>query len=201
MSLRRLTALALVGACAGLPGFSAGSQRPAESPATEFRPQQATSLVRAMHAEILEAQKRTIAKFMALPEADDIRIYFDKNFYSWSVSEKSRATRQEEFETALATYTKDFKDAALVDELRIYAKRVQKNTQDGIGPMEARLGQVQKELREGKFIREGKAVEFTDATRKTWTILLQLLRLELEFKREAVAIAGRYAAKISELSR
>lgn len=198
MSGRGVIALVLLGA-SGLWGVSPDARRPSEAGAVELRPQQAASLVRAMQAEILEAQKRVIAKFMGLAEADDIRIHFEKNFYGWSVSEKSRITRRDEFETAMAAYAKDFKDDALVDELRIYAKRLQKTSQEALGPMEVRLGNVQKELRDGKYVREGKPVEFTDATRRTWMGLTKLIPLELEFQKEVAAIAGRYTAKITGL--
>lgn len=167
---------------------------------TGIAARQAIQSVRDMQTEILEAQKIAIKKFKSLPESDDIRIYFDKNFYGWSVSERSFNLRKENFEPTIASYEKDFNGDALIDELRIYSKRVQRNAQDLITRHEKSIQQRQKELTEGKWMIDGKPIDLNQDGVRTIKGLLILYPAEIEFQKKVLELANSCEMKIKSLS-
>jgi len=188
------------GLVSSLPSIEA-SQRTQNTVVIDGRSKEAVRYIRTMQNNVLDAQKLIIKKFKALPESDDIRVNFDKNMYSWSVSDKSYLTRKEEFDNAVVGYEKDFKDDLLIDELRIYTKKLIKLTQENIGYLEGRLSRVKKEVAEGKTLKDGKLVDANEAEKAVSTGLCTVIPLELEFKREALKTYNTYQAKIVELSR
>jgi hypothetical protein len=195
MIISALVAAPMVLVSPAAPGVETAPPRALESKADE-----ALRLTRVMAEDLLKAEKAVIAKFKTLPEADDIRIHFAKNMYGWSVSDKCLANRREEMDAALASYQKEFKDTALVDELRLFAKKVAKNSQDNLPLYEGRLAKAQKELKEGKAPdKDGKLVDLTEYDRKTREGLLRILPLEVEYQQEARRIAVAYAAALTKL--
>ena len=177
----------------------AGTEVPAQR-ALDPKAEEAVRITRIMVEDVLKAEKAVIVKFKALPDSDDIRILFGKNMYGWSVSDKCLSTRQEDFQTALSTYQKDFKDAALVDELRLFAKKIARESLDQIAVSEKRITRLQKELREGKVLdKDGKLVDITEYQKKISEGLLKVLPLEIEYQTEAKRIATAYGAGLAKL--
>ena len=180
-------------------GSPASLQAPAET-SLEVKAESAVNLTKAMIAEILETQKQTISQFKAIPESDDIRMNFGKNMYGWSVSDKSLSTKKEDYEQILSTYQKDFKEIALIDELRLFAKKLVRNSQDNIPKGEARLTFGQKELKDGKMQdKDGHLVDISDAERKSQEGLLKILPLEIDYLKKVQKIASAYGAQIIKL--
>jgi len=166
----------------------------------DAKAEDAVRCTRAMLGEILDAQKKIIMKFKALPESDDIRILFGKNMYTWDVSDKSFSARREEFDAALAAYQKDFKAGPLIDELRLYAKKLMRTSQETTSRYEARITKAQKELRDGKTLdKDGKSVDISEPEKKTQEALLKILPFEIEFLKEYQNIAAAYGSKISKM--
>lgn len=165
----------------------------------EARAQEASQLVRAMHREILGAQKKVIAKFKAIPEADAIRLTFDKGFDGWAVSDKSYSNQEEVFETALIGYQKDAKEEALIGELRLYAKKIAKTDQEQIADYESRLEKARKIQAEGKIQLEGHSYDVNDETKKVLQGVLKIAPLQIEYLKESQKIVTEYEAKLGKL--
>lgn len=165
----------------------------------EARSQEATQLVRAMHQEILGAQKMVIAKFKAIPEADAIRLTFDKEFDGWAVSDKSYSNQEEVFETALINYQKDAKEEALIGELRLYAKKIAKTDQEQIADYESKLEKARKILAEGKILLEGHSYDLQDKTKNVLQGVQKISPLQIEYLKESQKIANEYEAKLVKL--
>lgn len=159
----------------------------------------AIQLSRAMQGEIVQAQKALIAKFNALPESDDIRIDMGKYFYGWSVSEKAMASNQERFDSSMAGYEKDFSGDALVDELRVFAKSIQRNARESIPAYEQQVQSQKQSLVDGKTIKDGKLVDMTPFQRKLGMDLLKILAMEIDFQAQIQRISTKYLDKISTL--
>ncbi len=166
---------------------------------TGEKAKEAILLVRSMHSEMLAAQRAIIAKFKALPDSDDIRIDMGKYMYGWSVSDKALVSNQERYEGALTTYEKDFSGDLLIDELRLYAKGIQKTAKESLPSYERQLLQRKQELTEGKYMKDGKPVEVTPALRKYIEGMLKILPLEMEYQRALEEVAGKYTVKLANL--
>ena len=180
-------------------GSPASVQAPIQN-TMDTRTEDAVNLAKAMIGDLLEAQRKVITRFKALPESDDIRMNFGRNMYGWSVSEKALSNKREDYETSLAAYQKDFKDTALVDELRLYAKKIVRNSQDNLPKYEARIANAQKLLRDGKLPdKDGKPMDLSDADRKSQEGLVKILPLEIEFLKDSQKLASAYAARLTKL--
>jgi hypothetical protein len=124
---------------------------------------------------------------------------FDKNLDGWSISEKNLAENEESMEKVLIQFQKDSKEEALIGELRLYAKKVAKHSQEEIPDYESREAKAKKELAEGKFIYEGNTVELNDLGKKVREGLLKIIPLEIEYQKETQKIATDYEAKLAKL--
>ena len=183
----------------GLGGSVGLARQPMDLKRVTSKDQEGVRIVRALVEAMLESQKQIVNKFKALPEADDIRMNFGTNFYGWSVSSRKITTSQQVFESAMAAYEKDFKGEELLDELRIYLKRIVKTAHENQVSYSNRLDKAKAELRDGKTLRDGKPADLTDGERKTDEGLLKMLPLELEFQDQIIKIYVKYYREFETL--
>jgi len=170
----------------------------------EARAAEATTLVRAMHADLLDAQKKVIAKFKALPEADAIRIAIgDKSFNSWLISEKNLAQTDDQQEQALITIQKDAKDDPLIGELRLYAKKLAKTCQEDIPDYEGRLSKTTKDLAQGQMTTDKLVIDLAKpeaaGLKKSLENSTKILPFQIEGLKAKQTIATAYEIKLAKL--
>lgn len=172
----------------------------------ESRAQDASALVRSMNQEVLEAQKKAIAKFKALPNSDDYRLNLGANLDGWSVSDKNYSKREDDMEKSLIELQKNAKDEALIGELRLFAKKRGQDSQGKVAEFESRLAKTQKSLQTGKLQDDNGGPTTFDLNepasaglKKTMEQIQQLLPIEIEFHRESQRIANAYEAKLTKL--
>lgn len=185
-----ITAIILiVGLCAGM-----GCKRSAEA-----RAQDASSMIRNMNKDILDAQKKVISKFKALPEADAIQINYGKDLDGWAVSERNLSVSEDVMEKTLIGYQKESKDEALIGELRLYVKKVSKATQEKIHDLEIRESRAKKELNDGKIVTEKMSLDLNEEDKKACRNMLMIIPLEIEYRKELQRISSEYELKLAKL--
>lgn len=173
-------------------GVGIGCKRSAEA-----RAQEATTLVRSMHEEFLDARKKVIAKFKANPEADEMRMTL--GFDNLAVSEKAMGEEEEVREKALIAFQKDAKEEALIGELRLYAKKTAKGYQENAAEVEGLLVKRKKEIASGSYTIESRTFPMDDKEKKSWTNQVKLFEFQIEYLKEAQRIATQYEIKLAKL--
>ena len=187
--------ITLVILAASLAGLGLGCKRSAENRAAD-----ATTLIRAMGKDMLEAQKQEIAKFKALPNADAIRLDLDKNLDGWSVSEKNLSQKEDNLEKILINFQKEAKEEALIGDLHLYAKKMAKESQEQGPEYQGRLDKTKKQLDTGQVILDnGTGVPMPENIKKLYGEISQIIPLEIELRKADQKIAEGYTAKLEKL--
>lgn len=163
------------------------------------RAESATAGIRQMNQEILSAQKKVIAKFKAMPEADAIRLDMGKNFDGWAVSDKNLSATEDDQEKALIGFQQESKEEALIGELHLYTKKVAKNCQENIPEYETRIVKTKKEVDEGKIAIGTTFVPLSDKDKISRINLIKVFTLQVEFLKEEQRIAESYEPKLAKL--
>lgn len=169
-------------------------------PSAEKRATEAVTLTRAMDQEILDTQKKVIAKFKALPNADEIRIGMGKDFENMPMSEKNFSFLEENFEKSLISTQKNANGEALIGELHLNSKKELKNYQEHIPEAESALIKFNKALQAGTFTPDnGVAVPLNADMRKVIQGMANVMQLNLEYMKESLKITETYEVKIAKL--
>ena len=167
----------------------------------EDRASDATKIVRDMNRDIVEAEKKVITKFKALPEADDIRMMLGKNIDDKVVSEKMLNTVEEAREKELVENQKDYKGESLIGQLHISVKGLNKRTSDGTIEAESFLSVLSKGLESGVMSAPGRPTVkiVTDLDKKQFGYLIELQKFEVETSKEWSRISADAAVKLDAL--
>ena len=186
MQIRNLPLTAIL--VATVLGGGMGCKRSAEA-----RAQDATTLVRAMDKEILDAQKKAIDAFKALPtaESDLVRMNLGAAFDNLAISEKNYSTRSDVLESNLISKQKDAKEDALIGELRLYAKTISSQSQEASAKFESVASQTKQKLDSGQATNE--------QDKAAGNAIVKACQLETEFEKTAQAIASSYQVKLEKL--
>jgi hypothetical protein len=169
-------------------------------PSAEKRAAEAATLTRAMDQEILDAQKKVMAKFKALSNADEIRMEMGNNWDGSPLSDKNFSSMEENLETSLISLQKNANGEALVGELRLNAKKMAKGIQQEIPEGESSLNMLSKQLQNGMLIaNNGSTTPMNAATRKLLQGVVTVIQLKLEYMKESQKIAEAYEVKIAKL--
>ena len=192
----RTSTFAILALAATLAGLGLGCKRSAIDRASD-----ATTLIRSMDKDLLEAQKAAIAKFKALPDAEDIKLTLDKGFDTWTVSEKNLSKTEDNLENNLIAKQKDAKEDALIGDLHLYTKKLAKGFHEEVPDEESRLTKTQKELTDGKFTVDGTTMTLplNDVGKKVREAVVKVIGLDLEYKKAAEKIAEGYEPKLEAL--
>jgi len=162
--------------------------------------EKANETMRAMERDLLDAQRKQIEAFKALPEAGEIRQNIGSGFNTWSISEQALPKVKTELDHKIAAIRDVSEGDDLVKGYKGMIGGLIKGTEEEIPFKEDRLNTLQIELEQDCLIQMDGNTEPLDAGgRKLISSISQVLELDLELAHTTHQILSTYEIKLNLL--